>query len=320
MKKIMILIVSVVLGLALSACTSPSYPVRDAKIKEDITNYLKLSPHFSEVISIDINDRALADGLFSVNATIAYKDDVALIKGTLSVDYYKSDAAWVRKSPVFTLDNATAYVEPNFNDLMDGALGLNRSYVEADESFDYQLSDFEVINKVLHLSDNWVEYTVKSTNQIYNVKAELELDIDVRYTYTTGWIAVAVTEERFTETTDWNGNFKATFDPAVAGIDKMTLSLNGTIVLQRDSDGSQIFGNTNVSGVITTNTGSYDVTGYATIPDENKPSGREILLDSDNLPGRFIIVSLERFQNPNESWVEFTIVLNGKSYPLTREN
>lgn len=311
---------SMVIGLSLNACSfGTAYPVSDEKFKEDLTNYLKLSPRFTEVVLIQVTDREIVDDLFTITATVEYKDDVALIRGTFDVDYYKSDAAWVRKTPKLTVTSAIAYADPEDNDVLNAALGLNRSGIENRFDFNYYFEYFEITDKTVTLNENKALYEVTSEKTWWNCKATLTLGVDVRYTYEDGWKPIAIPYEHFTETTTWDGQYQIQLDEPVSGTSSFPITLTGSYEVMADSDGSMRIDGS-IQAKFTLGGVDYDLAGGAWIVDDDTPTGRYLMFYYDQPKGKSLMISLFWAGHETDPYLVYAVNLSGATGTMTPTN
>ncbi len=239
MRKSLSILIGILMGLGmLTACTSTSYPVTETKLMKDISDYLVQVPRFSEVVSVELGTKKLEGDQFTVNATVEVKNKVAKIRGDMVVVYTKIESAWVRNMPKLTVTSAIAYADPTDKDVLNAALGLNRSGIENRFDFNYYLENFEITDKTVTLNENKALYEVTSEKTWWNCKAKLTLGVDVRYTYEDGWKPIAIPYEHFTETSTWDGQYQIQLDEAVSGAKSFPIMLSGTIEITAESDGS----------------------------------------------------------------------------------
>jgi len=319
MKKIMIMVVSIVLGIALNGCTSTSYPVTDMKIKKDISDYLVQVPHFSEVVSVELGTKKLEGDQFTVNATVEVKNKVAKVSGDIVVVYTKIESAWVRNMPKLTVNSAIAYADPTDIDVLNPALGLNRSGIENRFDFNYYLEDFEITDKTVTLNENKALYEVTSEKTWWNSTATLTLGVDVRYTYEEGWKPIAIPYEHFTETSIWDGQYQIQLDEAVSGSKSFPIILNGTIEIAAKSDGS-IEQDGSVHAIFTLDGFEHDLEGSAWVMDNDLPTSRYLMFYFNQTSGNYLRIGLIWAGHETDPYLVYTVSLNGVSGTMTPIN
>lgn len=304
--------VSVVLGIALSACTSkPSYPITDSKLKEDITSYLTQEPNFSDIVSIELGNKTLAHDLFTVFATVEFKDETADIHGDMVVEYYKSESAWVRKAPVMVVNSAMAYVEPVESDILNivKTEKLDRIGVENWFNFNYWFVDYTLTNKTVTLAQNKVIYEYTTEKTWNNCSASLTLGVDVRYTYEKGWQAVAITSEQFTETTTWDGTYQIQLDEAVSGTTSFPITLSGDYIISADSSGITSMDGT-VYAKFTFDGIEYELGGSPGTVNNGILSGRRLEFYDNDSPWKQLVIILVWAGHETDPYLTYMVYFN----------
>ncbi len=316
MKKGIFILCSVMMLMGVTACTNTKTdPIKEDKIIKDITEIITKLPNFSELISIEITSKTLDDKDFKVESDVEFKNDVATIKGTVSVDYYKSDSVWLKKYPELKVDSAVAFKEPKIEDIISVLPTLNRSHLEDAYEFDDMFFDYEMSDKAIDFTNNQITYEFTSRREVNHCKADLILGVDVRYTYSKGWQAVAITHERFVETTTWSGKFKADFEGTVHGLKTLTIDLSGFIVIENNETGNETISTNSTHANFTLDGITYAVDGEPAYFDDKHTNGREIsfLYNQSNA----LVVAYRFYRNPIERWFTYEVILDGKSGKLS---
>ena len=273
MRKMKILLILLMVGLltGISGCSKNQNPKTNAQIQADVLNLQPIASNLKTLISFTIDSTNLTADLFTVNGTIEFESNNGNMKVQYTLGYTHHNKIWYSNTSEIkvlsltsdqlpTTDQALAQVKPNYEYIFDAQHFLSAPNITMDAYAGKGTTVFH--------------YSLQGAHDVWS--STVTQTLEATYDLNSGW-KWNVTEETFTETTNWAGTYHYQIWAMVEGsptmVDEPTaLVITGSITQNIDAQGVETLTNTVIAKF--TLDGTDYVMPAVLNPDQQYPTSR----------------------------------------------